>query len=82
MRVKVREVWRRLRGEGWGFGSIGDGAWGLVGPEQEVEKGRRKRKREGGGDGVGEFEEKAVEGAGGGGSGEHRLTEAYLEDGK
>ncbi|KAI6801332.1 hypothetical protein KC332_g13527 [Hortaea werneckii] len=82
VRVKVREVWRRLRGEGWGFGSIGDGAWGLVGPEQEVEKGRRKRKRERGGDGVREFEEKAVEGAGGGGSGEHRLTEAYLEDGK
>ncbi|KAI7084635.1 hypothetical protein KC356_g6559 [Hortaea werneckii] len=82
VRVKVREVWRRLRSEGWGFGSAGEGAWGLVGPEQEVEKGRRKRKREGGGDGVGEFEEKAVEGAGGGESGEHRLTEAYLEDGK
>ncbi|KAI7053544.1 hypothetical protein KC327_g18805, partial [Hortaea werneckii] len=47
------------------------GEFGLVGPDNEEGKGRRKRKRESGGDGVGEHDEK----------GEHRLTEAYLEDG-
>ncbi|KAI6853910.1 hypothetical protein KC323_g9092 [Hortaea werneckii] len=79
VRVKVREVWRRLRAEGWGFGVVGEGGeWGLVGPE----KGRRKRRRESGGGGVGELEEEGVGGAGVGGLGEHRLTEAYLEDGK
>ncbi|KAI7355330.1 hypothetical protein KC320_g2907 [Hortaea werneckii] len=79
VRVKVREVWRRLRAEGWGFGVVREGGeWGLVGPE----KGRRKRRRESGGGGVGELEEEGVGGAGVGGLGEHRLTEAYLEDGK
>ncbi|GAB1744522.1 hypothetical protein NU219Hw_g1793t1 [Hortaea werneckii] len=67
VRVKVREVWRRLRGEGWGFGITGEGVWGLVGPEKGGEVGERKRKRE-------------VET--GGKAEEHELTEAYLEDGK
>ncbi|OTA24060.1 hypothetical protein BTJ68_13374 [Hortaea werneckii EXF-2000] len=71
VRVRVREVWRRLRGRVGGLELWGGGEFGLVGPDNEEGKGRRKRKRESGGDGVGEHDEK----------GEHRLTEAYLEDG-
>ncbi|RMY32123.1 hypothetical protein D0866_06823 [Hortaea werneckii] len=80
VRVKVREVWRRLRGEGWGFGITGEGVWGLVGPGKGVEEGSGGT-GVGQGEGEGERKRKRERETGGEGE-EHRLTEAYLEDGK